>query len=483
MKTPILSSMKLLLIAGILALPPSAVYSATSPSELLEKGIYTEETKGDVDAAIAIYQQIVTESKTSQSLAAQAQFRLGQCLLKKNRQIEAVAAFEKLLRDFPNEKQLVEKAREHLPAEVALGPVTWVDGERLQLNLITATGVDIGVMENRADLVEANGRKVWRVGRRMSGGGEMVSTVDVDAETFRPLSSYWKHTLLGEVSAVFRAGEVELKRPGADASIISLDKPVFDNEAVFHLIRRLPLEVGYKTTLSVITTLGGGAVLPIGVEVVSKEMLDVPAGQIECFKVPLSVAQTLWFSTDEKRYLVKFEGGGATGQLASVSQAKPGAPVQFQDEELGVSISAPAEWVFYRPKTGRDGKRVLIRAFDPAGDAADGGVRLFKTESLPAAARSSARAWAEADFRERLTKEVSDAKIRPDSWKSHNIGGRLGISFLMDCTESGKPRVLYSLYVPGPKTSEHFLLASSPEKFDGLKAAFDQIIASYRITK
>jgi tetratricopeptide (TPR) repeat protein len=483
MKTPILNSIKSVLIASTLALHPSAVYSAASSSELLEKGIYTEETKGDVDAAIAIYQQIVTESKTGQSLAAQAQFRLGQCLLKKNRPNDAIAAFEKLVRDFPNEKELVEKAREHLPAEVALGPVTWADGERLQLNLTTATGIDIGTMVTRAHLVDSNGKKVWRVGRRMSGGGQMVSSVDVDPETFFPVTSYWKHTLLGEASAVFRKGEVELIRPGAEPATITLEKPVFDNEEAFHLFRRLPLEVGYKTTVSVITTLGGGTVLPIGVEVVSKETLDVPAGQIECFKVQLSLAQTLWFSTDEKRYLVKFEGGGATGQLASISHVKPDAPVQFQDAELGISLSAPANWVFYRPKAGRSEKKVSIGIFDPAADSDDAGMRLFKTESLSAAARSSARAWAEADFRDRLTKEVVDAKIRPDSWKTHNIGGRLGVSFLMDCTESGKPHVLFSLYVPGPKTSEQFLMVSSPEKFDGLKAAFDQIIASYRITK
>jgi tetratricopeptide (TPR) repeat protein len=240
MKTPILNSIKSVLIASTLAIHPTSVYSAGSPSELMEKGIYTEETKGDVDAAIAIYQQIVTESKTGQSLAAQAQFRLGQCLLKKNRPNDAIAAFEKLVRDFPNEKELVEKAREHLPAEVALGPVTWADGETLQLNLTTATGIDIGTMVTRAHLVDSNGKKVWRVGRRMSGGGQMVSSVDVDPETFFPVTSYWKHTLLGEASAVFRKGEVELIRPGAEPATITLEKPVFDNEEAFHLFPAAP---------------------------------------------------------------------------------------------------------------------------------------------------------------------------------------------------------------------------------------------------
>lgn len=79
-------------------------------------------------------------------LAAQAQFRLGECLLKKNRTDEATAAFEKLIADFPGEKELVAKAREHLPAEIALGPVPWVDGERMQLTLSLPAGMEIGTM-------------------------------------------------------------------------------------------------------------------------------------------------------------------------------------------------------------------------------------------------------------------------------------------------------------------------------------------------
>jgi tetratricopeptide (TPR) repeat protein len=84
-------------------LQPSLVYSQ-SASELLEKGIYAEETKGDIEGAISIYQKLVDESKANETLAAQAQFRLGLCLHKKKRVNEAMAAFEKLIRDLPNEK-------------------------------------------------------------------------------------------------------------------------------------------------------------------------------------------------------------------------------------------------------------------------------------------------------------------------------------------------------------------------------------------
>src|SRR4051794_27718927 len=97
MKNRILTSM----ISGLLAAGSLCTVARgaenTPTSELLEKGIYAEETKGDIDAAITLYQQLLNEAKANQRVAAQAQFRLAQCLLKKNRAAEATAAFERLI--------------------------------------------------------------------------------------------------------------------------------------------------------------------------------------------------------------------------------------------------------------------------------------------------------------------------------------------------------------------------------------------------
>ena len=481
MKRKLLHSLPSLIFAALVAITPCAVRAA-SASELLEKGIYTEETKGDIDAAITIYQQIAAEAKASQSLAAQAQLRLGQCLLKKKRDAEAVAAFEKLIADFPGEKELVTKAREYLPADIALGPVPWVDGERQQLTLTLGGGLVIGTMELRADLVESAGGKAWRVGRRMHGGGDMLSSVDVDPESFRPLTSYWKHTLLGEASAVFKTGEVQITATGKEPQTVRPDKAVYDNEEFMHMMRRLPLQVGYKTTIPTITTLGGGVVIPVGLEVTAKETIEVPAGKFDCFKVPLDISQTFWITDDAHRYLVKFEGGGATGSLASISQRAPGAAVQFRDDTLGASLTAPADWVFFRPQS-RNGKKETIALLDPNGDLNMGFVALVRTDTLSAAERQSSRAWAEMDFKENVVKELENAKIRPDSWKNQNLAGRPGASYIADFTDSGKPRVGFALRVLGPKTSEAFNMTCAPEKFDELKAAFDSILASYRMTK
>jgi hypothetical protein len=482
MKTTLVACISVLIVAATVAIHSTAAPAApASPSELLEKGIYNEETKGDLDSAIAIYQQLVAEVNVNQALAAQAQFRLGKCYLKSNRSAEAMAAFEKLISDFPNEKELVAKAREYLPGKFVLGPVPWVDGERLQINMTLPTGADIGTCEYRADLVQnVNGRKIWRVGARlMAAGPQSVSSVDADAETFRPLTSHWKHSMLGEVSATYRTSEVEIKRVGsAQPTTTPIEGTVMDNEEAMYAMRRLPLQVGYKTALPIISTLGGGNLISIGLEVLAKETVEVPAGKFGCFKVHLGlVNQDFWFSDDAHRYLVKFEAGPVTARLVSIAQRKPGEAVRFHDDELGISFTAPADWVIWRAKNGQPEKQELIRMLDPEADTDDAGVRLFASDSLSAGAQTiqSARAWAEQDLQKN-----KNVKVRPDSWKTYTIDGRQGVGCIVEYTEHSKPRVQFLVHVLGPKNSELFVLTCAPDKFDALKTAFDSILASYR---
>jgi outer membrane protein assembly factor BamD (BamD/ComL family) len=106
------NTIALLAIASLLAVAPAGW--AASPSELLEHGIYAEETKGDLDAALKLYQQAVSEAKGVQAVAAQAQFRLGVCHYKKGDSAAATAAFEQVIKDYPEQKELVTQAHDYL---------------------------------------------------------------------------------------------------------------------------------------------------------------------------------------------------------------------------------------------------------------------------------------------------------------------------------------------------------------------------------
>jgi hypothetical protein len=69
MKTRVLCGVVVILLLG-------SAGSAQSISELLQRGIYTQETVGDVEAAIRIYQQVIAATQQASELRAQAQRRL-----------------------------------------------------------------------------------------------------------------------------------------------------------------------------------------------------------------------------------------------------------------------------------------------------------------------------------------------------------------------------------------------------------------------
>jgi len=99
-----------LLAVGLLA----SAASAKPASVLLQEGLYAEEIEGDLDAAIKIYEQVITQAKDTQRVAAHATYRIGMCYLKKGEKAKAAEQFRNLVSKFPEKKSLVTKARRQL---------------------------------------------------------------------------------------------------------------------------------------------------------------------------------------------------------------------------------------------------------------------------------------------------------------------------------------------------------------------------------
>jgi hypothetical protein len=100
-----------LLIVAMLAALLSAPAFAKTAAELLREGLYAEEVEGNLEAAIQVYQQIIADSTAPRNLVAQALYRQGMCFLKKKQEQEAKAAFQKLVTDYSDQTELVEKVR------------------------------------------------------------------------------------------------------------------------------------------------------------------------------------------------------------------------------------------------------------------------------------------------------------------------------------------------------------------------------------
>ena len=160
---------RIALIAA-LAFGPAA-FAEETPSAMLEKGIFQEETAGNLDAAVKVYKQIVDEANAARHAVAEAQYRLGVCYQKQGKKDEAQAAFRDLIAEYADEKDLVAKAQKELgeaaPAPIAakyepleLNPAPWPDGELMVLSVETKTGMDLGRMFYTARRLDSHSEPV-----------------------------------------------------------------------------------------------------------------------------------------------------------------------------------------------------------------------------------------------------------------------------------------------------------------------------------
>jgi len=83
--------------------------------DLFQKALAKERAEGNLEEAIALYQQVVKEAK-DESLSAKAQFRIGICYEKlgQKKAKQAQEAFQKVISEYPGQRDIVKMAQEKL---------------------------------------------------------------------------------------------------------------------------------------------------------------------------------------------------------------------------------------------------------------------------------------------------------------------------------------------------------------------------------
>jgi hypothetical protein len=501
----------LLAIAISLAVGPPAW--AASASELLEQGIYAEETKGDLDAALQLYKQAVSEAKATRAVASQAQFRLGVCYYKKKESAAAMAAFEQLVRDFPEQKELVAQAGDYLFRALPLLAAPWEDGEELRFDLKPPGGPKCGSVTATVNAGETNGQRLWLVGEQdaVLFFTDSIKRVEVDAATFKPLRSRRTARVGGEVDTVYLSGKAEVKVKGqAEAKHAWLPGAVYDDYELFDLIRRLPLAANYSVSLfsaGMKGMSGDRSPEPNKLQVVGVEKVQVPAGTYECFKVEIGTNSSAWYSTGSRRYPVKFQnnGPGWPVELAAVNRRPAGEPAQYRDPGLGFSLTAPPGWLIDR-YAGEDAS-AAVRSLANAGGLEQGLAQLLlslwndlkaeitlcilnpeptslcwanvaRLESLKGNARQSPRAWAEENLA-RATKVLTDLQVRTNGWQQLTAAGQSAVSAIGDCGQGDYRMTAYGVWIFDNSNAVNFCFASAPKDFERLRPSFDALVHSY----
>ena len=97
-----------------LALFVGSVRAADDVTTALQQGLFEEEANQNLDAAIKAYQAVLERHDEQRKLASTALFRLGECYRKLGRTNDAVAQYQRLLRDYSDQTTLVTLSKQNL---------------------------------------------------------------------------------------------------------------------------------------------------------------------------------------------------------------------------------------------------------------------------------------------------------------------------------------------------------------------------------
>ena len=114
----VMTRLKLTGLVLILTLSPGIGFSAQADNVnsvnkdaaiLLEEAGYIEETLGDFEEAARIYRRIADGAESGRAATAQALYRLGKYYEERGRGTEAQAAFERLAKQYPEQRELISR--------------------------------------------------------------------------------------------------------------------------------------------------------------------------------------------------------------------------------------------------------------------------------------------------------------------------------------------------------------------------------------
>ncbi|MCP4640193.1 MAG: tetratricopeptide repeat protein, partial [bacterium] len=98
------------LMTGVVLLAVAVNAGAQTVAEQLEKGIYNEETAGDLDTAMNVYRAIVADAGDERPQVAEALYRLALCHRKRGETVQACHTLRRLIYWFPDQTRFTDPA-------------------------------------------------------------------------------------------------------------------------------------------------------------------------------------------------------------------------------------------------------------------------------------------------------------------------------------------------------------------------------------
>lgn len=473
-----------LLVIALLSISSSVWGDAVTT--LLEEGIYAEETKGDLDEAISIYQKIIDGNEGNPANIAKAYYRLGTCYLKTGDGAKAEEIFKEILARFSKQEEIISAVKAQMSRLdiLQLEPEPWSDDETCCYSVKSMAGMEIG--KNIWTIINAviDGNDIWRIENYLTlpaDGIQRFTRVDVNRDNFLPVSGVVKSAKGEKFRGVYEQDHVQLTIDSAilkSGKTIPVSGIVYDHEEIAHLLRRLPVKDGYSTSLSVFS-LQSGNTEKFKVRIKGMETITVPAGTFDCYYIELEDSsgekRKVWFSADDKKYLVKVENPVIL-ELERIAQVSREEREVFNDDEFKLSMSAPRGWYFVKSAISTPYKMILQIITPEINSSvmfiinAHGGI--IKKES----------------FRSLVEQEVNSLNgffrnytVRPSSRISGEIEGLPTISSIADYDDNDKKMVEYRTYILGDSNIYAYVIRTEDSNFNSSKQEFDSVIQSFYV--
>jgi len=459
----------------------SSALFAEDPSVLLEKAIYTEETLGNLNDAIGMYQQVAAAADAGRPTSALALFRLGMCYQKSGRADQAKASFDKLAAQYPEQKDLLSQIPAASSVALALRPAPWVDGELLTMTIKVQSGQQADTQFYRAESVQASGKAAWKL-LLVQGNGSLgqYTSILADASSLAPIISKTLNFAGEEYQAVYtpqQVAYVTTRDVNSNKKQLSLDRVTFDYEQLVYFLRCLPLREGFQITVPV-SSVSTAAVQEMKIAVAGRESIAVAAGTFDCYKVTVGDSPRLifWISADAHAYVVKEARNELTVELASIETIEKTHPVRYEDGKYGVSLETPPGW-FVGGMTMRT--EHVVGLIGPEGDAE--AMLDFEEIREDGSAPSSLEEDVDKTIAQRQRLQA-DFAVRPGSRGSTTVSGFQAIRYITDYNgfRPGSKVVDYVFQFKSPSKYFECRFKTSPKNFDRLQPVFDSIMSSLK---
>jgi hypothetical protein len=162
--------------------------SAQTAAELLQKGIYTQQTAGDVDGAVKIYQQVIGMAGVDHAIAARAQMQIVTAFLQKGDLPRAARELTTLRLNYGDQKEVVAAAvtAAQLAALTPSARPTTVVQTTPPAPHLTKGTLENGVYHHTATGTEIRVPTGWSItgDAFSSGGGECVLLNDSSGQSY-----------------------------------------------------------------------------------------------------------------------------------------------------------------------------------------------------------------------------------------------------------------------------------------------------------